>query len=254
MKFKKRTEVELKQAEINFIIKASNIHNNKYDYSLTVYTGTKNRVKIICPTHGTFIQFACVHLRGIGCKFCSLGNKPSVDIVISKFQSVHGAKYRYEFVYYQGSNIKVNIICKIHGIFSQTPSSHLQGNGCNQCRVENAIGSYNEMLFLKKPEMKNKPSMLYLVKLVDKYGQIFTKIGITIRSIEDRFYTEPNISVVDQYQFDMPLFKSVIVEQQIKETFFKYRLFPNVKMSGRTECFKLAIFNDILKHLQETLI
>lgn len=54
-----------------FVQEAQDIHNNKYDYSKTVYTGVKNKVCIICPKHGEFWQKPSSHLRGIGCPKCS---------------------------------------------------------------------------------------------------------------------------------------------------------------------------------------
>lgn len=54
-----------------FIKKANQIHNNKYDYSKSIYTKSKNRIKIICPKHGIFIQNAGSHLSGHGCPNCN---------------------------------------------------------------------------------------------------------------------------------------------------------------------------------------
>lgn len=42
-----------------------------YDYSLVSYTGIRDKVKIICKTHGVFEQIACNHLRGRGCYTCA---------------------------------------------------------------------------------------------------------------------------------------------------------------------------------------
>jgi hypothetical protein len=36
-------------------------------------------------------------------------------------------------VNYVHSHEKVNIICKIHGVFSHTANSHLKGHGCPKC-------------------------------------------------------------------------------------------------------------------------
>lgn len=53
-----------------FIQDAIKIHGNKYDYSKTVFTKTKNKIIISCKTHGDFIQNSGNHLRGVGCKKC----------------------------------------------------------------------------------------------------------------------------------------------------------------------------------------
>ena len=54
-----------------FIPKAKSIHNDKYDYSLVEYIGSKTEVDIICPTHGTFPQTPNDHLQGNGCPRCT---------------------------------------------------------------------------------------------------------------------------------------------------------------------------------------
>lgn len=54
-----------------FIAKGNEVHNNKYDYSKTVYgSSQKDMVKIICVKHGEFYQNAGSHLAGHGCKKC----------------------------------------------------------------------------------------------------------------------------------------------------------------------------------------
>lgn len=48
---------------------------------------------------------------------------------------VHGNKYNYSKVTYQGHGIPVEIICPIHGSFLQTPTNHLLGHGCVKCKA-----------------------------------------------------------------------------------------------------------------------
>ena len=55
---------------IYFAIRASSIHNNKYDYSLVDYKKSKTKVKIICPVHGVFEQRPDNHYHGQGCPNC----------------------------------------------------------------------------------------------------------------------------------------------------------------------------------------
>jgi hypothetical protein len=52
---------------------------------------------------------------------------------IEKARLVHDNMYDYSKVNYQGSKVKIIIICKIHGEFTQTPANHLNGNGCPKC-------------------------------------------------------------------------------------------------------------------------
>lgn len=50
-----------------------------------------------------------------------------------KAKQLHNDKYDYSNVVYVNSRTKVKIICPKHGEFEQSPSSHLQGNGCPKC-------------------------------------------------------------------------------------------------------------------------
>lgn len=59
-----------------FIRRGKLIHNNKYDYSKTMYITTKKKVCIICPIHGEFMQLANNHLHGYGCVRCAQNNVP----------------------------------------------------------------------------------------------------------------------------------------------------------------------------------
>ena len=52
---------------------------------------------------------------------------------VKKAQIVHGDKYDYSDSNYINSNIKINIICPIHGNFKMLPHNHLRGQGCPVC-------------------------------------------------------------------------------------------------------------------------
>ena len=52
---------------------------------------------------------------------------------IADARKVHGDRYDYSKVDYQGSAIKVCIVCRDHGDFMQKPNSHLMGQGCPTC-------------------------------------------------------------------------------------------------------------------------
>ena len=46
---------------------------------------------------------------------------------------VHGNKYDYSLVNYVSARKKVDIVCRTHGLFHQTPNDHLRGRGCPTC-------------------------------------------------------------------------------------------------------------------------
>ena len=121
-----------KLTTIEFIKKAKNVHGDRYDYSQTNYCCRRNLVDIICNKHGLFQQNAGNHLNGSGCpKCCEYDTKKLIMLARQK----HGDKYDYSEVNYIDSKTKIKIICPEHGIFEQTPNSHLNGNGCPKCYV-----------------------------------------------------------------------------------------------------------------------
>ena len=62
-----------------------------------------------------------------------MSKKLTINEFIEKAKQVHGEKYDYSKVEYVNAKTKVCIICPEHGEFWQTPSSHLQGQGCAEC-------------------------------------------------------------------------------------------------------------------------
>ncbi len=120
-----------------FITKAKFIHGDKYIYSLSLYTTSKDKIKIICPIHGEFEQTPNAHLSHKGCVECGIENRSNSktktnDKFINEAKLVHGDKYDYSLLIYKTEKTKVKIICPIHGEFDQTPKAHLLG-GCRKC-------------------------------------------------------------------------------------------------------------------------
>jgi len=128
--------------ENQFIEKVKNIHKNMdgtplYDYSKVKYVKAIEKVIIICKKHGDFIQKPCNHLRS-GCSECGkIKNseyfRSTTEEFIEKSIKIHGDKYDYSQVEYKTNMDKINIVCKIHGVFLQSPSKHLDGQGCKEC-------------------------------------------------------------------------------------------------------------------------
>lgn len=117
----------------SFIKKSIDKHGSKYDYSLVNYINSRSRVKIICPIHGEFLQIPHHHYSGRGCQKCS-NNVKTLDDFINKSINYHGIKYDYSNVEYVNTKTKVDIICPIHGVFTQTPKHHYNGSGCPKCK------------------------------------------------------------------------------------------------------------------------
>lgn len=57
---------------------------------------------------------------------------------IDRATAVHNGMYDYSLVQYVHNKTPVTIVCGQHGLFTQTPVSHIQGHGCKQCGREKA--------------------------------------------------------------------------------------------------------------------
>lgn len=120
--------------KVSVFEKAAIVHNNKYDYSKSVFKGYKEKMAIICPRHGEFWQTPDKHIYGKqGCPKCSRTLRSNTSSFIEKAIAVHGNEYDYSKVDYTNSYTKVCIVCPKHGDFWQTPHNHLKGKGCPIC-------------------------------------------------------------------------------------------------------------------------
>lgn len=65
---------------------------------------------------------------------------------IQKALIVHGGRYDYSKVKYEGNKVKVCIICPLHGEFWHTPHDHLSGQKCPKCRYSRGYKSNFEKI------------------------------------------------------------------------------------------------------------
>lgn len=155
-----------------FIAKARKIHGYTYSYDAVVYNGSKNYIDIKCKKHGMFAQKPNDHLSGSGCPMCKPNYKSNTDEFILKASQLYENIYDYSRVVYKKSDCKVDIICKEHGLFQQTPNNHLNGHGCPVC---------SNFGFSKE-----KDGYFYIQKITKQSGDVYYKFGITNRTVECR--------------------------------------------------------------------
>lgn len=109
---------------------------------------------------------------------------------INQAVHVHGNKYDYSSVIYKNAKTKVQILCKQHGIFNQTPDHHIQGNGCPICSIENNIKKTtgNNQSFIGKAIRCH--NNLYDYSIV-KYVKSTIKVSIICKK-HGEFFQTPN--------------------------------------------------------------
>lgn len=152
-----------------FIMKAREVHGDRYSYDQSEYLSAKKKVKIKCNTHGVFYQIAQEHYNGAGCPKCDVSYKPNTSEFIKKARRVHGDKYDYSLTRYTTCVDEIKIICKTHGLFNQRAADHIKGRGCRKC----ARYGFNT----------SKDAYVYL--LLDTDTSSAVKVGIT-NNVEKR--------------------------------------------------------------------
>lgn len=123
-------------------------HGNFYIYNKVVFVKMSDSVTITCPIHGDFTQTPTQHKFGYGCPSCGRERtkhgqqQHRIETTLTTYDFVkranliHGNKYDYSAVVYVNWKTKVNIICKTHGVFKQSPGKHIdstRSTGCPKC-------------------------------------------------------------------------------------------------------------------------
>lgn len=221
----------------SFIEKASLVHNNYYSYNSVNYTNSRTKVTITCPEHGDFEQAPSSHVNSKqGCTKCgyirmSTNQQYTTETFIKKAKEVHGDKYDYSKTRYIYHSEPVTIVCSKHGEFQQKPSYHLGGSNCQECANELSRLQFNPV----------KPTTLYYVYFpeYDVY-----KIGITNRTIKDRFSTQPKLKVSVLFEALYPTgYEAWKEEQKILKDNLQYKYDgPAILHAGNSELFTRNIF------------
>lgn len=112
-----------------FIERAREVHGDRYEYG--VYTNTTTNITITCATHGAFDQLPSNHLNGFGCPSCTGNKRLTQEEFEERAKLIHGN--RYEYGKFTSTGKCIDITCQHHGIFAQSASQHLRGDGCPKC-------------------------------------------------------------------------------------------------------------------------
>ena len=212
-----------------FITRAEKVHGDRYDYSATTYKDMKTNLSVICPIHGEFIQRPYDHLSGHGCIKCGGTGPLTTEEFTERAKQVHKGKYDYSKSEYKLTDTKVEIVCPEHGSFWQSAHAHLSGSGCSACT--------------KSGFNTGKPGILYYLKITTDDNQELYKIGITNRSVNERFRLQDlqKIEIVKQRSYENGQ-DAYDKEQEILKKYKQYKYNgPDVLESGNTELFTVDI-------------
>ena len=237
-----------------FIEKSNFIHKNKYDYSLVKYINNKTKVSIICKEHGIFEQLPINHINSnSGCPKCYGNIKMSIEEFTKKSNFSHNDKYDYSLVKYINNKTKVSIICKGHGIFEQSPDSHLKGHGCPSCGIK-----MNTNILLEK--LKNIYNNKYDYSLVNYINSktpiniICKEHGIVSIKIENILYNKSGCTYCNGVYKDISDF--INDANVIHSNKYNYKIINNLSKNSYIEiiCKKHGSFRQrISSHIYDKI-
>ena len=104
-----------------FIQKAQQVHGTKYNY-LDNYRNYNNKLNIICPIHGNFLQTPHVHLNGSGCLKCGYENNSGTYASVQKYKP-DSEVFIYLIKCYNKTEVfyKIGLSIQLKGRFSSIP-------------------------------------------------------------------------------------------------------------------------------------
>jgi hypothetical protein len=213
-------------------------NDKKYTYANFIYTRSKDKPFVTCPTHGDFPVSHDAHLRlKSGCPKCNGGLKKSQEDFINDCKTRHGQVFCYKDTIYINDNSNVTIRCREHGFFTMKATNHLQGQGCKKC----SKNGYNP----------NKVGFLYILK-----SDNVTKVGITNRNINTR------IKEINKGSGKKSVLKTFItfsvgsvacsIESELL-SYLKRTYVQEIEVyTGSTECFHDVDYDELLSKLVAT--
>lgn len=170
----------------DFISKLPDGYTDRYDYTEALYVNSHTAITVRCVKHD--LRFATnpsnhaagkggcpackregVSLRNIGNKHAAFQrgiSKKGVDHYVAAFAEAHGSAYTYNWGSFTTATAKMQIECKFHGWFSQTPTTHRKGCGCPVCsRNKQKLGvetvfsrlstEHPELTFVDVPDVRH---------------------------------------------------------------------------------------------------
>ena len=199
---KHRSRVKIQKYRAMCIAKFTQMHGDKYDYSLVFYKTGRSPVNIICPIvtngkiHGPFSQTPENHWGGNGCPTCAAitranSKKNTQEEIIKRFRErwpfeIYGYTYdKYVYVDYKTPGI---MTCPTHGDFQQTAGNHLDKRnvtGCALCSNELSALALSDTLesFIRKATSKHGDKFDY--SMVEYVNSITTiKVGCPNHGIQ----------------------------------------------------------------------
>lgn len=194
---------------------------------LADYTSARSKIPHECLKGHVWLAEPKRILEGRGCPICSGRRKKTNKEYLNQLAD-KSIKYT-PIEEYAGTHIPILHKCLNGHVWKVRPSQILIGKGCPSC------ATYSIDL--------TKPAILYYIK-ISSNKDTYYKIGITTRSISDRFRDESNLDIIELYS---NLFhtasEALEIEKSILSEFQSSRIgsLNLLKSGGNTELFNTDI-------------
>ena len=168
------------------------------DYS----EGVWSKVRVYCTIHDKWKEIR-VHdlLRGHGCDECGQEKSRTARMLtdeeyITKANEVHGNKYDYSEMNYQGVNSYITPICPVHGKFSVHAGNHIYYKcGCPECAPWR---HYAESLFYEFVKLRY-PDAVSNYRETERLGKLVLDVYIPSLNVAIEFQGEQHFKPVDWF-------------------------------------------------------
>ena len=169
-------------------------------------------------------------------------HRGNTESFIDDAKKIHGKKYDYSKVKYDNSDSKVEIVCPIHGSFSQRAANHLLGRGCPECSKDKTRSSNEE--FIKKAKKIFKNTFDYSKV---NYRNNYTPIEIICKK-HGPFFQQPSNHLLGQGGCPQCAIESRAIQIRLSKDEFLKRVnqihkgkyeYPNLNFLSTTDLIKI---------------
>ena len=125
---------------------------------------------------------------------------------------------------------------KCNHIFTiQIQSSLYHTSGCRNCYIQTQGGWVCSNYFKIKPEMKDIPCKVYLLKFSGN-NEEFYKVGITRQKLSERTRKIP-YKLIESKVIETTFYEAYKIEKKLKQKIKPHKYRPKIKFDGCGECF-----------------
>lgn len=188
---------EFKYTRTEFIDRANEIHNDRYDYSLLTQPKLSSKIEIICSSHGSFFQKGQHHISGAGCKKCGIESRSGTNSVPYKKMAAR-LQNRANIVDVNLGGL-ITLQCQTHGNVSVNMYRYTNHNSsCPECEKESyQNGKSLWELYYTKVRRVTEQSWKYRNGYINHYG---------VKRSRDGFHLDHQLSIYDGFSESIPPF------------------------------------------------